>query len=60
MNPLTSTDQPAVDFEKGNGLVPAIAQDVRTGKGPDDGVHEQGSPGDYAKGRESLLLEPVP
>lgn len=32
MNPLTATDQPAVDFEKGNGLVPAIAQDVRTGK----------------------------
>lgn len=23
---------PSVDFEKGNGLVPAIAQDVRTGK----------------------------
>ncbi len=32
MNPLTATDQPVVDFEKGNGLVPAIAQDVRTGK----------------------------
>lgn len=31
MKPLTN-DQPAVDFEKGNGLVPAIAQDVRTGK----------------------------
>jgi phosphoribosyl-AMP cyclohydrolase len=32
MKPLTENDQPAVDFEKGNGLVPAIAQDVRTGK----------------------------
>ena len=32
MKPLAPTDQPAVDFEKGNGLVPAIAQDVRTGK----------------------------
>jgi len=32
MNSLTATDQPAVDFEKGDGLVPAIAQDVRTGK----------------------------
>ena len=32
MKPLTATDQPVVDFEKGNGLVPAIAQDVRTGK----------------------------
>jgi phosphoribosyl-AMP cyclohydrolase len=32
MKPLAATDQPAVDFEKGNGLVPAIAQDVRTGK----------------------------
>ncbi len=32
MKPLEANDQPAVDFEKGNGLVPAIAQDVRTGK----------------------------
>jgi phosphoribosyl-AMP cyclohydrolase len=32
MRPLTTNDQPVVDFEKGNGLVPAIAQDVRTGK----------------------------
>jgi phosphoribosyl-AMP cyclohydrolase len=32
MRPLTANDQPAVDFDKGNGLVPAIAQDVRTGK----------------------------
>jgi phosphoribosyl-AMP cyclohydrolase len=32
MKPLDPTDQPVVDFEKGNGLVPAIAQDVRTGK----------------------------
>jgi phosphoribosyl-AMP cyclohydrolase len=32
MNPPAMSDQPAVDFEKGNGLVPAIAQDVRTGK----------------------------
>lgn len=32
MKPLDPNDQPAVDFEKGNGLVPAIAQDVRTGK----------------------------
>lgn len=27
-----SVVKPAVDFEKGGGLVPAIAQDVRTGK----------------------------
>jgi phosphoribosyl-AMP cyclohydrolase len=32
MKPLAPTDQPSVDFDKGNGLVPAIAQDVRTGK----------------------------
>ena len=32
MKTLTANDQPVVDFEKGNGLVPAIAQDVRTGK----------------------------
>jgi phosphoribosyl-AMP cyclohydrolase len=32
MKPLDQTDQPVVDFEKGNGLVPAIAQDVGTGK----------------------------
>ncbi len=32
MKPLAGNDQPEVDFEKGNGLVPAIAQDVRTGK----------------------------
>jgi phosphoribosyl-AMP cyclohydrolase len=32
MKPLAPIDQPAVDFKKGNGLVPAIAQDVRTGK----------------------------
>lgn len=32
MKPLDPNDQPSVDFEKGNGLVPAIAQDVRTGK----------------------------
>jgi phosphoribosyl-AMP cyclohydrolase len=32
MKPLAPTDQPLVDFDKGNGLVPAIAQDVRTGK----------------------------
>jgi hypothetical protein len=25
MRPLAPTDQPVVDFEKGNGLVPAIA-----------------------------------
>ncbi|MGB6064462.1 MAG: phosphoribosyl-AMP cyclohydrolase [Desulfomonilaceae bacterium] len=32
MNAQVKIDQPVVDFEKGNGLVPAIAQDVRTGK----------------------------
>jgi phosphoribosyl-AMP cyclohydrolase len=32
MGPLDSIDKFPVDFEKGNGLVPAIAQDVRTGK----------------------------
>lgn len=32
MGPLNSSEKFPVDFEKGNGLVPAIAQDVRTGK----------------------------
>lgn len=32
MGPLNSIGEFPVDFEKGNGLVPAIAQDVRTGK----------------------------
>ncbi len=32
MGPLDSIDKFPVDFAKGNGLVPAIAQDVRTGK----------------------------
>ena len=32
MGPANSIEKFPVDFEKGNGLVPAIAQDVRTGK----------------------------
>ena len=30
--PVVSTVTAAIDFDKGGGLVPAIAQDVRTGK----------------------------
>jgi phosphoribosyl-AMP cyclohydrolase len=32
MTGLGNREALAIDFEKGNGLVPAIAQDVRTGK----------------------------
>jgi phosphoribosyl-AMP cyclohydrolase len=32
MGPANGIEKFPVDFEKGNGLVPAIAQDVRTGK----------------------------
>lgn len=32
MTNLGNKKEPTIDFEKGNGLVPAIAQDVRTGK----------------------------
>ncbi len=32
MTGLGNREELAIDFEKGNGLVPAIAQDIRTGK----------------------------
>ncbi len=32
MTPITSLENSDLDFKKGNGLIPAIAQDVKTGK----------------------------